>query len=201
MIVLGCGDANQRYVKTAVWKLLSSESSKNRIDGATANDIIADMNAAVQANVSTLRYLPIPETIALDARRTRKDRFGHDLRVTTTEAPCRVCLRISRGPERLVLLSYRPLPDSGPYAEIGPIFVHAHRCEPYDDFETFPRDFLGRRLVLRAYGHQGQIVDALVAEAGTAPLRAAALLSDDAVAEVHVRHESYTCYDFKIVRS
>lgn len=159
------------------------------------------MKGAVQANVSTLRYLPVPETIALEARRTRKDRFGHDLRVTTTEAPCRVCLRISRRPERLILLSYQPLPDSGPYAEIGPIFVHARRCQPYADFESFPQHFVGRRLVLRAYGHQGQIVDALVAEAGTAPQCAAGLLSDDAVAEVHVRHESYTCYDFKIVRS
>jgi len=158
------------------------------------------MNATVQANVSTLRYLPIPETIALEARRTRKDRFGHDLRATTTEAPCRVCLRISGGPERLILLSYQPLPDSGPYAEIGPIFIHADDCVPYDDVETFPQDFAGRRMVLRAYGHDGQIVDALVAEAGTAPQRAAALLGDDAVAEVHVRHESYTCYDFKIVR-
>ncbi len=166
-----------------------------------AKDIIGDMNTAIEANVSTLRYLPIPETIALEARRTRKDRFGHDLGVTTTEAPCRVCLRISREPERLILLSYQPLPYSGPYAEIGPIFVHAHHCEPYDDSENFPQDFVGRRLVLRAYGHQGQIVDALVADAGTAPQHAAALLSDDAVAEVHVRHESYTCYDFKIVRS
>jgi hypothetical protein len=159
------------------------------------------MNAAVEPNSFTLRYVPIPEAIALEARRTRKDRFGHDLRVTTNEAPCRLCLRISRGPERLILFSYQPLPDSGPYAEIGPIFVHAHRCEPYDDFESFPQDFAGRRLVLRAYGHDGQIVDALVAEAGAAPQRAAALLSDGDVAEVHVRHESYTCYDFKIVRS
>jgi hypothetical protein len=199
--VLGSRNSNQREVKTAVWKFLSFDSSKNRIGGATAKGIIGDMNAAVQANTSTLRYLPIPETIALEARRTRKDRFGHDLRVTTNEAPCRICLRISRGPERLILLSYQPLPDSGPYAEIGPIFVHAHRCEPYDDFESFPQDFAGRRLVLRAYDHDGQIVDALVAEAGTAPQRAAALLSDRDVAEVHVRHESYTCYDFKIVRS
>jgi hypothetical protein len=158
------------------------------------------MNTTPQANVSTLRYVPIPETIALEARLTRKDRFGHDLCVTSTQAPCRVCLRISRGPERLILLSYQPLPDSGPYAEIGPIFVHADPCEPYDDFETFPPDFAERRLVLRAYSREGRIVDALVADAGTASQLATAWLSDDGVAEVHVRHESYTCYAFKIVR-
>ena len=46
-------------------------------------------------------------------------------------------------------MSYQPLPDTNPYAEIGPIFIHA-RVE---------------------------------------------------IAEVHVRHRSYTCYDFKVVRA
>src|SRR5580704_10236121 len=148
-----------------------------------------------------MRFLPIPEDVALEARRTRKDRFGHDLRVTTDAAPCRLCLRISKAPEELILLSYQPLPDSSPYAEIGPIFVHADGCEPYAAVETFPADFTERRLVLRAYGRAGQIVDAVVAEAGTAPERAAGLLNDAEVVEVHVRHESYTCFDFKIVRA
>jgi len=147
-----------------------------------------------------MHFVPIPEEIAAEARSTHKDRFGHDLRVTTEMAPCRLCLRISTAPEKLLLLSYRPLPDSSPYAEIGPIFVHADGCEPYDDIETFPADFAARRLVLRAYGREGQIVDAVIAEPGTTPQRAASLLDNEEVVEVHVRHESYTCFDFKIVR-
>ena len=146
-----------------------------------------------------LRYLPIPEDVAIDARRNLKDRFGHDLHVITSTEPCRVCLRIAKSPERYILLSYQPLPDTSPYAEVGPIFVHADRCEPYGDVRAFPPDFAQRRLVLRAYGHEGQIVEALVADAGTAQERAAALLADTRAAEVHVRHESYTCFDFKIV--
>jgi hypothetical protein len=148
-----------------------------------------------------LRYFGITEAIAEEARNTLRDRFGHDLQIETGKAPCRVCLRVPREPERLILLSYQPLADMSPYAEIGPIFVHADRCEPYDLEETFPEDFAPRRLVLRAYGHDGQIVDAVVAEAGTAPEKAALLLSRDDTVEVHVRHESYTCFDFKIARS
>lgn len=148
----------------------------------------------------TLKYLPIPHEIVEEARLTHRDRFGHALQVTKEMAPCRLCLRISKQPEDLILLSYQPLPDTGPYAEIGPIFVHAQACEPYAEQETFPEDFAPRSLVLRAYGLRGEIVDALVAQPGEAPLHAAEFLSDPRVTEVHVRHDYYTCFDFKIVR-
>lgn len=150
--------------------------------------------------IETLRYIAIPEEIANEARETLRDGFGHELHVVQEHGPCRVCLRVSQQPEDFILMSYQPLPDTGPYAEIGPIFVHAERCRPYSDVNVFPSDFAGRRLVLRAYGHDGRIVDAVVAEPGAAPERAAAFLEDPAVMEVHVRHESYTCFDFKIVQ-
>ncbi len=148
----------------------------------------------------TLRYPPIPHEIAREARRTRADRFGHALHVTKEMAPCRLCLRISKQPEGLILLSYQPLRDTSPYAEIGPIFIHADECEPYARPESFPEDFAPRSLVLRAYGLRGEIAGAVVARPGQAPQRAAEFLSDPSVAEVHVRHDSYTCFDFKIVR-
>jgi hypothetical protein len=100
----------------------------------------------------------------------------------------------------MILMSYQPLPDTGPYAEIGPIFVHAQDCRPYSDVETFPSDFAARPLVLRAYGYDGRITDARVAEPGQARSVAAEFLGRAEVAEIHVRHVSYTCFDFKIVR-
>jgi hypothetical protein len=148
-----------------------------------------------------LRYIPIPEEIAEEARETLRDRFGHKLSAIREVGPCRVCLRIPRTPEDLILLSYRPLPDTGPYAEIGPIFIHADRCTPYHEVEEFPKDFAPRRLVLRAYDSEGRIADASVTEPGEAERKAAEFLSNATIAEVHVRHESYTCYDFKIVRA
>jgi hypothetical protein len=147
-----------------------------------------------------MRYLPIPDEIASEARATLRDRFDHRLKVTTEAAPCRSCLRISRRPEELILLSYQPSPDRGPYAEIGPIFIHARECRPYAQTESFPADFAERRLVLRAYGQTGEIVDAMVAPPGTAPDCAARFFEDERVVEIHARHESYTCFDFKIVR-
>jgi hypothetical protein len=149
----------------------------------------------------TLHYLPIPEEIADEARTTLRDRFGHRLHVVTSQGPCRVCLRISKSPEDFVLLSYQPLADTGPYAEIGPIFVHAEHCAPYSEVSSFPEDFAARRLVLRAYDREGGIADAVVAEPGEAPKHAARFLEDERIVEVHVRHESYTCFGFRIVRA
>ncbi len=147
-----------------------------------------------------LAYLPIPDPVAALARRSLRDAFGHQLHVERNQAPCRSCLRISKAPEDLILLSYQPLPDTTPYAEIGPIFIHAHECTPYGSAE-FPSDFLERELVVRAYNLQGRIADAVVAAPGEAEHAAAHFLDGSTIAEVHVRHRSYTCFDFKVIRA
>jgi Protein of unknown function (DUF1203) len=159
------------------------------------------METSTTAETLTLRYVPIRTEIAQRARKTRRDAFGHDIEVYQDTGPCRVCLRISPAPENFLLLSYQPLPDRNPYAEVGPIFVHEHDCAPYPALDAFPEDFVGRELVLRAYDGEGRIFDAAVARSGEGARVAAELLSNADVHEVHVRHTSYTCFDFKIVRA
>ncbi|MDQ6929425.1 MAG: DUF1203 domain-containing protein [Candidatus Eremiobacteraeota bacterium] len=160
------------------------------------------MTTTLHPNASSvsLAYVPISHDIAERARRTRRDDFGHALDIRKEFGPCRVCLRVSTEPEDFLLMSYRPLRDSGPYAEIGPVFIHARECAPYATPEIFPADFACRDLVLRAYNAAGEIVDAAVAKAGEHRALAASFLSDPHIEEVHVRHTSYTCYDFKILR-
>lgn len=156
------------------------------------------MPITVQA--PTLQYLPIPLDVAERARRSRKDEFGHVVDVYLDRGPCRVCLRIPTTLEELLLISYKPLADRNPYAEIGPIFIHAHDCVPYDSPDAFPDDFVDRELVIRAYDAHGRIFDATVAAPNEAERHAKQFLSNPAVEEVHVRHRSYTCFDFKIMR-
>jgi hypothetical protein len=159
------------------------------------------METSTTAGTLTLQYVPIPLEIAQEARRTRRDAFGHDIEVYRDTGPCRVCLRISTSPENLLLLSYQPLPDRNPYAEVGPIFIHEHECVPYNSLDAFPEDFASRELVLRAYDGNGRIFDAAVAPSGEGARVATEFLTNAAVHEVHVRHTSYTCFDFKIVRA
>jgi hypothetical protein len=157
----------------------------------------------VNASISTtiLSVVAIPTEVAQAARDLRTDAFGHALAVTTTIAPCRHCLRIPSQPEEMILLSYQVLPDTGPYAEVGPIFLHAYPCERYADVGTFPQDFAARPLILRAYNHDGEIADALVSAPGNAERDSLTFLENPSIAEVHVRHVSYTCFDFKVVNA
>jgi hypothetical protein len=147
-----------------------------------------------------MKYMPIPQDVAEQARVTLRDPFGHQLRVERNQGPCRLCLGSSKEPEDLILLSYQPLDDTNPYAEIGPIFIHPYACAPYSA-PTFPPDFLDRELVVRAYDANGRIADATVAAPGEADAATAAFLANDDIAEVHVRSRAYTCFLFKVVRT
>ena len=148
-----------------------------------------------------LQFVPIPKDIAASAREEMRDRFSHSLTVTQASAPCRSCLRISKVPEDLILLSYRPLADKNPYAEIGPVFIHAHSCEAYSKRHIFPEDFLPRSLLVRAYDANGAIVDAALAGPGDAQRCAVAFLEDAKVQEIHVRSATYGCYFFRVIRA
>ena len=46
--------------------------------------------------------------------------------------PCRHCLGFVEEGDDMLVLGYRPFGDAQPYAETGPIFLHADGCPPYD---------------------------------------------------------------------
>lgn len=146
----------------------------------------------------------MPLAIAQSTRRELRDAYGHELKVEILEgtAPCRLCLRIARAGERMILMSYNPFGgDYGPYSEVGPIFIHADECEPYEATSEVPPDFIGRELVLRAYNLRHAIQDSAIAPALDAPAVAARFFEDPDVAYIHARHTTYGCFDFKIERA
>ena len=55
--------------------------------------------------------------------------------------PCRHCLKNVAAGEPYLVLAYRPFPDLQPYAETGPIFLHAEACERAEDAEALPELF------------------------------------------------------------
>ena len=130
-----------------------------------------------------------------------RDEHGNALHVQVSEngAPCRSCLRIVPGGTRLILFAHQPFMTTGPYAETGPVFVHADACEPYRS-DTFPADFRPRTLVFRAYDANGLIHDAALAAGTDAEATLARLFSDSAVSFVHVRNPAWGCFDFAVER-
>jgi len=118
--------------------------------------------------------------------------------------PCRHCLEDVGKGEPYLILAYRPFPAPQPYAETGPIFLHADTCPAYGAPETLPASMLSRPLVLiKAYDHADRIVygkGQLVApEALEATARA--LLADPGVAYTHVRSAYNNCYSLRIERA
>ncbi|MDQ6767125.1 MAG: DUF1203 domain-containing protein [Candidatus Eremiobacteraeota bacterium] len=152
-----------------------------------------------------LRYAvkAIPTDVAVRVRQTLTDDFGNRLSVSASDAcaPCRHCLRLSVPGEPLILFAYRPFETPGPYAEIGPVFIHAESCPAYADRERFPGDFRTRVLTMRGYNEGGTIETAELSAAGDPDATLERLLSDERVRFVHVRNPAWGCYDFQVDRA
>ena len=148
----------------------------------------------------TLTYLPIPAE-ELDAIRTAgRDEAGNVLEIQVPAeggAPLRCCLREARAGERLLLIAYTPPGTAGAYAERGPVFIHAERCDGYPEPHAYPAGLIGRQQVVRAYDRQGRIADGvLVADGHQAQGVIAGLLARPEVVLVHLRNVGYGCYNF-----
>jgi hypothetical protein len=136
----------------------------------------------------SLSVIPLPSTLAADAEpdEVRVDHRGG--------APLRCCLRDSRPGERLALVRVAPPGPAGPYAETGPVFLHADGCDG-PETDGYPADFAARTQVLRCYDHTGRILGGEVVPAGGDHIGTAErLLADPEVAFLHTRNVVFGCY-------
>lgn len=117
--------------------------------------------------------------------------------------PCRHCLtRVAKG-EPYLILAYRPFPQAQPYAETGPIFLHAEPCPRFEESDTVPEILTGRpEFVMRGYDESDRIVyEACSIAAGDRIVADAERLLEDArVTYLHVRARTSTCYQCGIER-
>jgi hypothetical protein len=110
--------------------------------------------------------------------------------------PVRCCLRDAREGEELVLFGYAPRLPASPYRETGAVFAHARTC-PAPPAPGYPREWLGRPQVLRAYDARGWIHPATRTHDGTDPEGALAqVLAEPGVVQVHSRNVAYGCWMF-----
>lgn len=140
----------------------------------------------------------------LDRIRSRgTDDFGNDLVVTIQDevgAPLRCCLRDATVGERIALVAWQPAALPGPYAEVGPVFIHADSCPGYAEVDAYPAGFRHRSQLFRAYDAQGRQVDNRIVEGREAETEITSLFSDPDIAYVHSRNMLADCYMFAISR-
>jgi hypothetical protein len=152
-----------------------------------------------------INILPLPQSFLDRVRNDGIDDQGQPVRrFVSTEGgePCRDVLRRARKGEEVILASYSPYEQSGPYKEFGPVFVLA---QPGD--EPIPRDelplgdYFRERFVLRAYDRSEAIHDAQMVTANEAPEVIERFLSSDDVAFVQARFPVYGCFACRIERA
>jgi hypothetical protein len=119
--------------------------------------------------------------------------------------PCRHCQRDVAAGEPYLILAYRPFPDPQPYAEVGPIFLHAEPCERYPSTADAPSMFIdhGRRYLLKGYRPDDRIFYGLgqIVEGKDVTTAASRILERPGVAYVHVRSALNNCFQCRVDRA
>lgn len=116
--------------------------------------------------------------------------------------PCRHCLGTVAAGEAYLILAYRPFPAPQPYAETGPVFLHAEACPaPDGDFPERERQGSGR--ILRGYGADNRIVYGTGTVVKNEEIEAVAerLLERADVAYLHMRNAGNNCFTLRIDRA
>lgn len=142
----------------------------------------------------------------LDTIRTKgNDDFGNAVTAVTNEdpggTPLRCCLREAELGEKVALIAHQAAQVGGPYVEIGPVWIHADRCEGHRAPEAYPEGFRHRQLLFRAYDARGWQVDNQVADGAAAEAVIDGLFSRPDVAYLHARNVLPGCYMFTVERA
>ena len=117
--------------------------------------------------------------------------------------PCRHCLKNVGAGEPYLVLAYRPFPGLQPYAETGPIFLHARECERATESDVVPELFTRTAAyIVRGYSNDDRIVYGTGAVVATAeiPARVGELLARSDIAYLHMRSAKNNCYQCRIER-
>lgn len=149
--------------------------------------------------MDTITFHPVDASAIDHARCTGTDVNGNLVERFTARGgePVRCCLADAQAGDDLLMMGYRPALPASPYVETGAVFVHASPCAGPATTTSYPRDWLPRPQVLRAYDARGWIHPATRTHDGTgAESVLAEVLAEPGVVEVHSRNIGYGCFMF-----
>jgi hypothetical protein len=136
-------------------------------------------------------------------RQAGKDEHGNEIVAHAAGGwePLRCCLRVARAGEQIALISYSPFTVRSPWAEVGPVFIHAQLCQGYPASGELPPELRTGPRILRTY-HADESLDYdditfVPAGADLEPVLRD-LLGRPQVAAVHVRAAAAQCFTFEV---
>ncbi len=151
-------------------------------------------------------FRAIPTDVARAYQDGGSDAYGRPSEHHTGDeapGPCRHCMTLIQG-EAWLVLAHRPFSTLQPYAETGPIVMHARPCERHPDSSDPPALLLrARQLIVRGHSADERIVygtGAVIAPDRLAETVTAVFDRPD-VAFAHVRYAATNCFACRIDRS
>ena len=116
--------------------------------------------------------------------------------------PCRHCLQLIPDGEQKLVFAYRPFEQLQPYAEVGPVFLHASECTRYEA-DVLPAWFAHLTpAVIRGYDRDDWIRYETGAVVSGPELTATCqkILASPDVAYVHIRSK-FNCFQCRVDRA
>jgi hypothetical protein len=157
--------------------------------------------------MTDIRYVSMPTEEAQAFWAGASDANGQPPEVHVSDGdgvPCRHCLRNVDEGEPYLILAYRPFPEAQPYAEIGPIFLHAEPCARNPETAEIPAMFArGESRLLKGYNAENRIVYGTGQIVPPTEMNAAAarIFARGDVSYVHVRSAANNCFTCRIDRA
>ena len=151
----------------------------------------------------SIRFIALETDLVRRLQAGEADSNGQtpERRVASSDGlPCRHCLGMINKGEAFLTLAHRPFPAPQPYAEMGPIFLHASACERGGGSEKIPAFLDSPRYIVRGYGADDRIIYGTGAITATPEIPSAAqqMFKNPAVRYIHVRSASNNCYHCRI---
>ena len=155
-----------------------------------------------------MQITPIPADFLIRVRERGLDDQLKPVRrmIATGGEPCRDALRRAQPGEEIILASYCPYANNGPYKEFGPIFVFAQPHDtpaarmqlPWQGGDEAGESYMDERFVLRAYSADEDILEGEMVTRTEARAMAEHMLARGDVAFVQGRFPGHGCYAFKL---
>jgi len=157
--------------------------------------------------MSAIRFVALPTELVIVLQANGLDANGQTperaLSIGGDGVPCRHCLGLVAADDAYLILAHRPFSTIQPYAECGPIFLHAESCQRYAAPAELPPMLQSAHYLLRGYSAAERILYGTGQIVSTAQLaqRAQDLFTREDVAYIHVRSATNNCFQCRIERA